>query len=78
VATVANMKQNLAFAFVYNGLGMPLAAGLLYPAFGMAAVADDRGAGDEPELGVGGWQRIEAPQRAMNPWLLMVTAGREE
>ena len=31
VATVANMKQNLAFAFVYNALGIPLAAGLLYP-----------------------------------------------
>ena len=31
VATVANMKQNLAFAFMYNALGIPLAAGLLYP-----------------------------------------------
>jgi Cu+-exporting ATPase len=31
VATVGNMKQNLAFAFVYNALGIPLAAGLLYP-----------------------------------------------
>jgi len=31
VATVANMKQNLAFAFLYNALGIPLAAGLLYP-----------------------------------------------
>ena len=31
VATVANMRQNLAFAFVYNALGIPLAAGLLYP-----------------------------------------------
>lgn len=30
-ATVANMKQNLLFAFVYNALGVPLAAGLLYP-----------------------------------------------
>jgi len=30
-ATVANMKQNLAFAFVYNALGIPIAAGLLYP-----------------------------------------------
>jgi Cu+-exporting ATPase len=30
-ATVANMKQNLLFAFVYNALGLPLAAGLLYP-----------------------------------------------
>ncbi len=31
VATVANMKQNLLFAFVYNALGIPVAAGLLYP-----------------------------------------------
>jgi Cu+-exporting ATPase len=30
-ATVANMRQNLVFAFVYNALGVPLAAGLLYP-----------------------------------------------
>jgi P-type Cu+ transporter len=30
-ATIANMKQNLAFAFVYNALGVPLAAGVLYP-----------------------------------------------
>jgi Cu+-exporting ATPase len=34
VATVANMKQNLAFAFVYNALGIPLAAGLFYPVTG--------------------------------------------
>ena len=34
VATVANMKQNLAFAFFYNALGIPLAAGLLYPLTG--------------------------------------------
>ncbi len=30
-ATVRNMRQNLAFAFLYNALGIPLAAGLLYP-----------------------------------------------
>jgi Cu+-exporting ATPase len=30
-ATVANMKQNLGFAFIYNALGIPLAAGVLYP-----------------------------------------------
>jgi Cu+-exporting ATPase len=30
-STIANMKQNLAFAFVYNALGVPLAAGLLFP-----------------------------------------------
>ncbi len=31
VATVSNMKQNLGFAFVYNSLGVPLAAGVLFP-----------------------------------------------
>jgi Cu+-exporting ATPase len=30
-ATVGNMKQNLGFAFVYNALGVPLAAGVLFP-----------------------------------------------
>jgi len=34
-ATVANMKQNLGFAFLYNALGVPIAAGLLYPFFGL-------------------------------------------
>jgi len=34
-ATVANIKQNLFFAFVYNALGIPVAAGVLYPAFGL-------------------------------------------
>jgi cation transport ATPase len=29
------MKQNLVFALVYNALGVPLAAGVLYPAFGL-------------------------------------------
>ena len=31
IATIGNMKQNLGFAFVYNALGIPLAAGVLYP-----------------------------------------------
>jgi P-type Cu+ transporter len=34
-ATVRNIRQNLFFAFVYNALGVPLAAGLLYPLFGI-------------------------------------------
>ena len=34
-ATVGNIRQNLFFAFVYNVLGVPLAAGALYPAFGL-------------------------------------------
>jgi Cu+-exporting ATPase len=33
--TVRNMWQNLGFAFVYNALGVPIAAGVLYPAFGL-------------------------------------------
>lgn len=33
-ATVRNMKQNLFGAFIYNSLGIPVAAGVLYPAFG--------------------------------------------
>ena len=34
-ATMKNIKQNLFFAFVYNSLGIPVAAGVLYPTFGI-------------------------------------------
>jgi len=34
-ATMKNIKQNLFFAFVYNALGVPIAAGILYPFFGV-------------------------------------------
>ncbi len=34
-ATIRNIKQNLFFAFIYNVLGVPVAAGVLYPIFGM-------------------------------------------
>ncbi|MFA7264071.1 MAG: heavy metal translocating P-type ATPase [Caulobacter sp.] len=34
-ATMRNIRQNLAFAFVYNAAGVPIAAGVLYPAFGL-------------------------------------------
>ncbi|CAJ0794140.1 MAG: heavy metal translocating P-type ATPase [Ralstonia sp.] len=34
-ATIANMKQNLGFAFIYNSLGVPLAAGVLYSTTGL-------------------------------------------
>ena len=35
VATIKNIKQNLFFAFIYNSLGVPVAAGVLYPIFGI-------------------------------------------
>ncbi|MHC4448233.1 MAG: heavy metal translocating P-type ATPase, partial [Planctomycetota bacterium] len=34
-ATMGNIKQNLFFAFIYNSLGVPIAAGVLYPVFGL-------------------------------------------
>ncbi|HLC21999.1 MAG TPA: HAD-IC family P-type ATPase, partial [Candidatus Methylomirabilis sp.] len=34
-ATMRNIRQNLFFAFIYNSLGVPVAAGVLYPAFGL-------------------------------------------
>jgi Cu+-exporting ATPase len=34
-ATMGNIKQNLFFAFVYNALGVPVAAGVLYPLLGI-------------------------------------------
>jgi len=34
-ATMRNIRQNLFFAFIYNVLGVPVAAGVLYPFFGI-------------------------------------------
>ena len=34
-ATLKNIRQNLAFAFLYNALGIPIAAGVLYPLTGL-------------------------------------------
>jgi Cu+-exporting ATPase len=34
-ATMKNIRQNLFFAFIYNLIGVPVAAGVLYPIFGL-------------------------------------------
>jgi Cu+-exporting ATPase len=34
-ATMRNIRQNLFFAFAYNAIGVPVAAGVLYPSFGI-------------------------------------------
>jgi Cu+-exporting ATPase len=34
-ATMKNIRQNLFFAFIYNLVGVPIAAGVLYPVFGL-------------------------------------------
>jgi Cu+-exporting ATPase len=34
-ATMKNIRQNLFFAFIYNSIGVPIAAGVLYPFFGL-------------------------------------------
>ena len=59
-ATVKNMRQNLGFAFLYNALGVPVAAGLLYPFTGLAAVADDRRARNESVFGFSDHERSAA------------------
>ena len=69
-----NMKQNLGFAFVYNALGVPIAAGVLYPTVRPAAHADDRRAGDEPEFGIGGRQCAATLKQALRRgWLGFMT-----
>jgi Cu+-exporting ATPase len=52
-ATMSNIRQNLFFAFVYNAVGVPIAAGALYPVFGPAAESDDRERGHDLQLGLG-------------------------
>jgi Cu+-exporting ATPase len=59
-ATMSNIRQNLVFAFIYNVAGVPVAAGALYPLFGIL-LAHYRGGGDGALFGERGHQRA-APQ----------------
>ena len=56
-ATMRNVRQNLVGAFGYNTLGIPVAMGVLYPFFGAAAVAADRGGRHGLQLGHRGDER---------------------
>ncbi len=63
-ATVANIRQNLVFAFMYNVAGIPVAAGVLYLGLRPAAVARDRGRRDGPVLGQRHQQRFATARPA--------------
>ena len=56
-ATMRNIRQNLFFAFVYNSLGVPIAAGVLYPVLRAAAQPDSRQRGDDLQLRLRDHQR---------------------
>ena len=52
-----NIRQNLVFAFVYNVIGIPIAAGVLYPAFGVLLSPMVAALAMSPEFRVGHRQR---------------------
>ena len=60
-ATMRNIRQNLFLAFVYNGVGIPIAAGALYPFFGIRLSPIIAAAAMALLLAVGGHQRQPAP-----------------
>ena len=63
-ATMRNIRQNLFFAFVYNALGVPIAAGRAVSVVRPAAQPDDRERGDDLQFGVGDRQCAAAAPRA--------------
>lgn len=58
-AAVRNVKENLFWAFIYNIIGIPFAAGVLYPVFQADAQSDDRFALHEPVERLRGAERAE-------------------
>jgi P-type Cu+ transporter len=61
--TMRNIRQNLVFAFAYNAIGIPVAAGVLYPTFGNIAEPRGRRLGDVAEFRIRDRERspIESP-----------------
>ena len=51
-ATMRNIRQNLFFAFIYNLLGVPIAAGVLYPMWGILLSPDHRRGRHELQFGL--------------------------
>ncbi len=58
---MANIRQNLFFAFAYNLLGVPIAAGILFPFFGLLLSPMLAAGGNESEFCLSGCQRSPAP-----------------
>ena len=61
-ATMRNIRQNLFFAFIYNAAGVPIAAGVLYPVFGILLSPIDRRRRDGAVVGQRGRQRVAAAE----------------
>ena len=67
-AVMANIKENLFFAFIYNSVGVPIAAGILYPKFGILLEPHHRRRGHELQLGVGDHERATPEEcKAVTP-----------
>ena len=62
-ATMRNIRQNLFFAFVYNSLGVPIAAGVLYPFFGLLLSPIFRQRRHDFQLGFGDHQCTSPAKR---------------
>ena len=62
-AVMRNIKQNLFFAFVYNSVGVPIAAGILYPKFGLLLEPDHRRRRHELQQRIGDYQRSAPAER---------------
>jgi Cu+-exporting ATPase len=67
-STMRNIRENLFFAFVYNVVGVPLAAGVLFPAFGLLSEPNDRGGRHEFQFRLG--DRNALRLRTTSEWLV--------